>query len=587
MSVPSRVSRNQLIKQSWKRCLERNINPGDTPQKQVINSEYIKDLQLENEKLIHIAKPTFNKLQPYIKQSNHMASLIDQKGRIIYAIGTPEFLNFKNTNNLQIGINWDEQYRGTNAVGIALKENTPILIKGDEHFFVENHALTCAASPIYDSDGNLIGVINISSESPFFKNESVTLAQVAAESIQNKLIFEEMEYEKLITIHELNQVADKYTKPLLSLDNNEHIIRANEAAKRLFGSDCIGKEFKENTQFKYEVISDRTNKYWKSILLDPTRKQKDSRKQLYTFHNILGNCPKIKQQIELAKKAAITDLPVMLYGESGTGKEMFAQSIHVKSPRNNKPFIAVNCGAIPENLVESELFGYEAGAFTGANQKGSIGKFEAANGGTIFLDEIGDMPLRAQVTLLRVLQEKSITPVGSTKSKSINVRVIAATHRNLLEEVEAGRFRDDLYYRLKGVQLTLPSLREREDKVELAEQLLKQIHPFKELSEKAKTLISKYHWPGNIRELVNVLHTASFLADGKDIQPDDLQIQVKNTIREDSSVRTLAESEKIAIEHALEECQWNIKKAAERLDITRNRLYRKMELYGMKREKTL
>ena len=192
-------------------------------------------------------------------------------------------------------------------------------------------------------------------------------------------------------------------------------------------------------------------------------------KRLYTFSDIKGNCPSIIRTKKMAEKAATTDIPILLIGETGTGKELFAQSIHSSSLRSHSPFVAVNCGAISESLIESELFGYIGGSFTGANQEGRKGKFEAAQNGTLFLDEIGDMSLRAQVTLLRALQEKEITPVGSTTAKEIDVRIIAATNKDLVKEIEAKRFRADLYYRLKGIQITLPTLRVRTDLIQIGE----------------------------------------------------------------------------------------------------------------------
>jgi len=290
----------------------------------------------------------------------------------------------------------------------------------------------------------------------------------------------------------------------------------------------------------------------------------------------------------MIKKAAVFDYPVIIYGKSGTGKELIAQSLHSHSARFEKPFVAVNCSAIPENLIESELFGYEKGAFTGANHKGSQGKFEAASGGTIFLDEIGDMSLRAQAALLRVLQEGIVTRVGGVKVISINTRVIAATNKNLLEEIKAGRFREDLYYRLKGIFITLPSLKDRTDILELTDHFIRTLdHSSVSISDKAKQKILAYHWPGNIRELKSVLIQASFLAIRNEIKEDDLhfedvyeqQTQQLETI--DIKQSSLGQTEKEAIIQVLTSAGWNISKAARILKISRNTLYLKMRKYGL------
>ncbi|MGE5704077.1 MAG: sigma-54 interaction domain-containing protein, partial [Clostridia bacterium] len=331
-----------------------------------------------------------------------------------------------------------------------------------------------------------------------------------------------------------------------------------------------------------QTISDQTNRLWRSVALHKNPESPDKRSLLGGFARLAGSCPRIVHTKELALKAALTHYPVLLLGESGTGKELVAQSIHQASTRANQPFIAVNCSAIPDSLVESELFGYESGAFTGANREGNIGKFEAAKQGTIFLDEIGDMSLRAQAALLRVLQEKVVTPVGSTRTRPVHARVIAATHRNLLEEIKAGRFRQDLYYRLKGIQITLPPLRERTDVVELAEHLLQQMNggnTTQAFSPEAQKLLASYDWPGNVRELQSVLIQASFLAEGRVIESEHLQLEPSVLAPESSEVLSLRDAEIAAIEKSLVASGWNVSKAAKLLKIGRNTLYRKMEEY--------
>ncbi|MFH5186276.1 sigma-54 interaction domain-containing protein [Paenibacillus sp. TAB 01] len=339
-----------------------------------------------------------------------------------------------------------------------------------------------------------------------------------------------------------------------------------------------------------ETIHDAERKVWRSVAVQKQPEKLDRGQRLYTFEDVFGTCPQLLQRKELARKAAQTSFSVLLLGESGTGKERFAQAIHSASSRADRPFIAVNCSAIPDSLVESELFGYERGAFTGANREGSIGKFEAAHGGTIFLDEIGDMSLRAQAALLRVLQEHTVTPVGSTRSRRIDVRIIAATHRNLTEEVRAARFRADLYYRLKGIQLTLPPLRERSDLPALALHLLQE-HGYgcEAFTEAALHKLLGYRWPGNIRELNSVLVQAVFLADGEPIDAKHLQLEEEPAsssgmaqLRErPAAAVSLKEAEVEAIKQALRASGGNLSKAAGLLQIGRTTLYRKIEEYGI------
>ena len=588
MILPSLTDKQEIINKSWLRCQNKGFSPDDSPNIQIITPEFLKELHLENEKLCYYAIPVFQKLIPFLKLTGQLALLTDHIGRIVYSLGDMHKFQEVKSHKLDIGINWKEELKGTSAVCIALAEKKPIILLGMEHYFKENHYFSCAASPIFAPNGNLLGVINITGTIDDFSPSSLPLALMAAESIQNRIFLDEEGQKRIYAINELKSISARYQQALVAVDNDRNIIHSNEAARKLLGTDCVGRTFKEDkTKFSVEVISDTTNKFWTSFVLNPHSKQKYLPGQNYTFDSIIGKCSKIKQSIDLAKKVAITDIPILLSGESGTGKELFAQSIHNASLRSYKPFIAINCSAIPENLIESELFGYQRGAFTGANQTGNVGKFEAANGGTLFLDEIGDMSLRAQSALLRVLQEKLITPVGSTKSKPIDVRIIAATHRNLTDEIQAANFRADLYYRLKGIQINLPPLRERSDILELAEHLLNQTgNETKKLSPKAQELIVNYPWPGNIRELNSLLIQASILSEGEEIEPHHLHIQAVHTPQSpdqqipDKPCRS-KESERSLIQNALETCQWNKKKAAKLLKIGRNTLYRKIEKYNI------
>ncbi len=311
----------------------------------------------------------------------------------------------------------------------------------------------------------------------------------------------------------------------------------------------------------------------------------------YSWENITGESEKITQAKYFGKKAANTDSTVLLIGESGTGKELFAHAIHNGSKRSTYPFVKLNCAAIPNELLESELFGYEEGAFTGAKKGGKTGKFELANKGTIFLDEIGDMPMNMQVKLLRVLQEKEIEKVGSSQSRKIDVRVIAATNKDLKKLIQQGKFREDLFYRLNVVMIEIPSLRERLYDIEaLCSTLLSKITNrlgkyVTGISESAMNYLKTYKWPGNVRELENVLERAVNLLEGETIMPMHLPVNiVKNKVREETGqIRELREIieevEKEAILQCLEYTKGNKQSAAKLLNISRTSLYEKMERY--------
>lgn len=572
-----------LITRSWQRCHQTGLHPTDQANDQIITGKRIKEIIKANQALIQFTMPIFEKLYPFIHQVGHIAMLVDRQGNIIHTTGDPDFADHAQRVQLQVGANWEESRKGTNAIGTALVESRPVRIHADQHFFRENQFLTCAAAPIYDAEGAFLGVINISGQKEGFHPYILSLASLAADSLQNRLLLETAKHEHLLTLKELDHVSSSHQLPLISLDQDKRIVRANSAAFGILGKDCLGKEFTGKKGYTTQTVSDQSSRVWQSVALHKKTSTPDKKGLFDSFSRLAGSCKRIVQTKELALKAALTHYPVLLLGESGTGKELVAQSIHQASTRATQPFIAINCSAIPDNLVESELFGYEGGAFTGANREGSIGKFVAAKQGTIFLDEIGDMSLRAQAALLRVLQEKIVTPVGSTRNKAVNARVIAATHRNLPEEIKAGRFRLDLYYRLKGIQITLPALRERNDVVELAQHLLRQITdgaPVPQLTIGAEKLLRDYHWPGNVRELQSALIQASFLADGGAIESEHLHLDDSDpTTSEPDKVFSLREAEIDAIQKSLAASGWNVSKAAKLLQIGRNTLYRKMEEY--------
>lgn len=575
----------EVVASSWKRCQRYGLKPTDPFDNRLLTGKLFQERLKENETLVRHASKIFDTIKPFIQQSGQTALLIDAQGCILYAAGDPGFSKRAEAVQLQVGAVWDEKRKGTNAIGVAITEKIPVRVHAAEHFCQANAFLTCASSPIFSPTGELIGVINFSGKRETYHHYSLTLAVMVAESLQNRLLLEEAKQDQLVTLQELEFTANHNPLPLLSLDRDNRIIRANQAALRAVGKDAIGKPFNGIEGFSVKTIQDSSRTVWRSVAV---RKPQEGRHGLYSFSDIAGTCPNFVEKKELASKAALTEIPVLLLGESGTGKELFAQSIHSASLRADRPFIAVNCGAIPDSLVESEWFGYERGAFTGANREGSTGKFEAAHTGTIFLDEIGDMSLRAQAALLRVLQERTVTPVGSTKSRRIDVRIVAATHKHLPLEIKEGRFRADLYYRLKGIQITLPSLRERSDLLTLVEHWLhKNGCPYRQLPEETKRKLLRYGWPGNIRELHGVLMQASFLAGEGPIRPEHLhfdELDQTDTFecRSDGpSVPTLRDAEIGAIQRALQSTGWNLSKSATLLDIGRTTLYRKIEQYGI------
>lgn len=292
----------------------------------------------------------------------------------------------------------------------------------------------------------------------------------------------------------------------------------------------------------------------------------------------LGSSPALQKAMDIALKASKTDAAILLLGESGVGKELFASYIHANSPRAKKPFVAINMAAIPENLIESELFGFEKGAFTDAAEA-KPGQFELAQGGTLFLDEIGEMPYSLQAKLLRALQEKEVRRLGSSKSIKIDIRVISATNANLTQKIKDGLFREDLYFRLNTIPLSIPPLRERKDEImQIAQKLLVQNckkYGFgdKSFTEEAKDVLLSYEWPGNIRELVSVIERAAILSDAKEITPDVLFLENRSA----SARRDLKSIEKELLEETLKIAKGDVEKASDMLEIDKDSLIKKMQ----------
>ncbi|MGN7469136.1 sigma-54-dependent Fis family transcriptional regulator [Brevibacillus sp. SAFN-007a] len=579
-----------IVQQSWKRCQESNLKAWEKANDQIISSKRIKEIIQENHPLIQESLPLFNKLAPFLLSTEHIALLSDRDGNIIHTVGDPVFANQAQKVQLQIGANWTEDYKGTNAIGTALIAQQPISVQGDQHYFLENRFLSCSAAPIFSPTGELLGVIDISTRKEYMHPFALTIACMIAEALQNRFLYANAE--RVIALPESPEKASSQKKvPLVALDRDERIVGLNEWAKQRLGQDALGTRLSPEEERAGRDVQDNRQRFWAAQAVAdaapgasapaPSQKPKPA---LKPFPRLAGSCPLFLQAKMLGQKAAQVDFPVLILGESGTGKELFAQMIHETGPRAQEPFIAVNCSAISENLIESELFGYEGGAFTGANREGRIGKFEAAKKGTIFLDEIGDMSLRAQAALLRVLQEKVVTPVGSNQSRPIHARIIAATHRHLPEEIRAGRFRADLYYRLKGVSIHLPPLRKRSDIIQLAEHLMQQIamgQPYVLLPE-AKAKLATYSWPGNVRELQGVLVQAAFLSDGEEIGPEHIQLEgLTEETKPVHAVPSLRETELVAIRRALDSSGGNVSRAARLLQIGRNTLYRKMAEYKL------
>ncbi len=501
-----------VVARSWRRSATHH-NPLEKAAIDKLESHRFRERLEQNSLLMEVAVPVMQEIQQSIQGSGCLVILTDASGYILKALGDDHFYTKAAQVNLSEGVCWDERVKGTNAIGTSLVEKQPVSIFAQEHFYRENHFLTCAASPIFDLEGNLIGVLDISGDYRGAHPHSLGLVVAGSRAIQSKLVVRQMQQKK----------------------------------------QCL---------------------------------QLSGYEARYTFERIISCSEAMKALLHQARKVAKSNAPVLILGESGTGKELVAQAIHNASSRAGGPFIAVNCGAVPKELIEAELFGYEEGAFTGARKGGAPGKFELARGGTLFLDEIGDMPLEVQATLLRVLQEKQFAPLGGHKLIPLNVRMVAATNKDLFQLVNNGKFRLDLYYRINVLSLTLPPLRERREDVEaLVNHFLARLKAGARrqelaLSEEVMQLFKSYAWPGNVRELINVLERAVTMVDEDIIMPKHLPremfVQCQTAVND---AVNLEDVERASIQKALRLCDGNVSRAARELGIGRTTLYRKLKKY--------
>lgn len=605
----------QIILESWKRSREFGLDP-------YACKRLFKDLKVlreENRELIEVALPYMELVQSFVAGSGFVLILIDGEGYILQSIGDPEVIKKASQNNLAPGENRSEKVTGTNAISLTLASGKPIQIFGPEHYSENFHNWTCSSSPIKNSAGEIVGALNLSGHYSLLHKHTLGMVVSAVKAIERELTLVEAHREALEANKFLEAVVDSVSDGLLAAALDGNIIKMNSRVVEFLGSkvshlrdvitpgslldDMIQKgcDFTEREHYfpkkrSYGLITARTIKGTRDEAIGflMTIKEKQKVHSLihrmvgatasFSFKDIIGQSTAINECINLAETAAETDCKVLLEGESGTGKELFAQSIHNASKRKKGPFIAVNCSAIPRELIESELFGYEEGAFSGANKKGKPGRFELAEGGTLFLDEASSMSLDMQAKLLRVLQENSIMRLGGVNFIPLNVRLIVATNKDLTDLIKEGSFRQDLYYRLSVFTLRIPSLRERKEDIPLlvehfcrkSEQLLTG-NPIK-VSPEVIQALKAYHWPGNIRELENVLERAIILSKGFLESVSFLPETFKKTGKSGTNAALELEFVKEnAIRDALNKTNGNITQAAKILGISRNTIYNKIK----------
>ncbi|BHH86173.1 sigma-54-dependent Fis family transcriptional regulator [Desulforhopalus sp. 52FAK] len=623
-----------IIEKSIERSVQYGINPA---QDGAPEATRLSDLQLqrridENHEFYSVASYELNSLYNLLRNTGFCSALTDQEGYVLYTTGDQDILDQYNKRRCSPGYRWSEKDMGTCAIGLALKEKIPVFLPGEKMFVSSTQHISNAGAPIFSPDGRkLLGVICLSGYSEKMHVHTLGLVRQSAERIRAVLREKEHMQELELQNQYMKALLESNSRGMITVDKESRIVRNNKKARSLLGltddepgqllSHYIRQDFnilkylRSGTRIHAKEL--HFEKCHKShfISLDPiynnsggtvggliTIIEKDEMMRmaleltgsqaLFTFESIIGESEKQHSALHLAKISAGSTVSVLLAGETGTGKELFAQAIHNESDRRNQPFIAINCGAIPNELFESELFGYEEGAFSGAQKGGRPGKLELANNGTLFLDEIGDMPFDMQVKLLRVLQSGELQRVGGFHSVPVNLRIISATNLNLQKAISEGKFRDDLYYRICTLKIDIPPLRERPEDIlpltkhfihrhelELNRQILLN-------SEETIKTILKYDWPGNIRQLENAVERAVHICEGANLLPEHFgipDINHDNTTHLATTFNnlTFAEIEKHILISTINELSGNIRQAATKLDISRPTIYRKLKQYGI------
>lgn len=613
--LPAQLVQPQLAR-SWMRSWRAGLQPcGRLPGAPHASAPQLaRALELQRE-FVALAQPVMEFLAEQTQDTESMVILAGPDGLLLRALGDLQFASRAERVALRPGAIWQEQYRGTNAIGTALADAQPVVVHAQEHYLERNGFLTCAAAPILGPGGNLQGVLDVSGDHRGYHPHTLSLVRSAARMIEHRL-FEARhtpgEWPGLrLRLHAQAEGIGTLTEGLLAVHEDGRLAGANAAALQMLGLRWPDLPLTFLDAVLAEALAQLVD--WGSRAPSVARlvhthqgralwvRVEAARALPVAVHRPAAPAmaapsadalaaldtgdAAMASAIARARKLAGKPIALLLQGESGAGKEVFARAVHDSGPRQGRPFVAVNCAALPENLIEAELFGYQRGAFTGALREGSPGRIREAHGGTLFLDEIGDMPLALQARLLRVLQDRQVVPLGGGQPVAVDFALVCATHRNLAEEIQAGRFREDLFYRLNGLTLRLPALRERADLAQLLAQELQRLMPDREVTVAPELLarLREYRWPGNVRQLASVMRTACALLEphetviGWEHLCDELAVQLREAISpapEEADLRTLS---RIAVERAVAQSDGNLSEAARRLGISRNTLYRKLK----------
>ena len=621
------TNRDDLILASWRRCIDgHKLDPTVLRPAVIVEDGRLREHREAMEELLRTARFGVEALYSQISGLGYLLLLTDQNGITVDYIGDSAVSEEARSAGLHHGFDWSETLVGTNGVGTTIATGEALVVHKSDHFDATHIPLTCTAAPIFDAAGKLAAVLDVAAlMSPEEKSSQFLALQMVknfAHRIETANLIRSCSRNWIVKLTSNRALAEVDTEYVLVLDSSGNITGFNNLGARLLAEE-FATDWRNTAMFLGRPISDafdceidsltryvashaiernvvRSRSSGRNLFIQvvppktirvlPSAMAEEDHKLHPALKAVAGEDAAIQKNLKKLARLLNTNMSILVNGETGTGKEYLAKAIHQSSARARAAFVPVNCAALPENLIESELFGYEAGSFTGALDKGKKGLVREAHGGTLFLDEIGDMPLASQTRLLRVLAEREVTPIGGAKPTAVDMRVIAATHRDLLDLVKQGKFREDLYFRLNGATIALPALRDRSDLGWIVKQLLEK-RPYadgtaRSISAAALGVLSAYHWPGNIRELLNVIDFACAVASDPEVGIDDLPDQVFTRAREaiPGSVELLpadTSEEATILRQHLAQAQWNVSAAARLLGIDRTTLHRRMRRLGV------
>ncbi|MCX8773142.1 sigma-54-dependent Fis family transcriptional regulator [Vibrio parahaemolyticus] len=579
------ISDNNWLSTSWIRSEQAGLKQRRRPEDIRVTPATLQDrrhqLNFLLETVIQFALPLFNQL---FAHSDSRLILTDADGVIIGSWGQPKFREKLTEIALSSGACWQEKVKGTNAIGTAIIEAKPVSVIGDQHFIQHHRFISCSANPIFDHLGHLIGILDITSEQKKHDFSTQVLVQNMVQQVENQLLNLIPQGHIRVDLACEKGLLNSGWQGIIIANEDGQILAHNQVASQLLAQqNVIGQSLDD-------ILSIQSADHPFVFKTKPLTDKKVKSRSVTASNDLHYGDSTVEHCWQQANRVIDKDISLLILGETGVGKNEFVKALHKNSQRKTGPLVSVNCGALPKDLVESELFGYVAGAFTGANSKGYQGKIRQAHKGILFLDEIADLPLEAQSRLLHVLQDKTVLPVGSNQSVQVDTQIIAATHKDLDSLVSEGLFRQDLYYRLNGLIIELPRFEERDDKQQLIENIHRRhAESEQQLCPHLLSLMLSYSWPGNLRELDSLIKVSALMAQGEEtLELAHVPTHLSKKLSQAQDVATAAEPTlklRATVEDKLlktyQANQGNISKTSRMLGVSRNTIYRKLKSLGI------